>query len=302
MVEHRKLAKLKGTYADGLLKVLDSDNRIHTTYQNTVVTTGRLSSTNPNLQNIPVRSELGGQLRGMFIPSHPDWSLVDADYSQIELRVLAHMAQDERMIQGFLDGHDIHAITASQVFRTPLNQVSAMQRQQAKAVNFGIVFGISPFSLSEDIHVPVYQAREYINAYFETYSGVKAYMDAVTQKAYADGFVTTMAGRRRTLPELSASNHNLRKFGERAALNTPIQGTAAEIIKKAMIAVFNRLQKEKLQARLILQIHDELIVDCPDSEVEIVKHLLQEEMENAAHLDCTLKAEAHAGKTWLEAK
>ena len=302
VLEYRALAKLKSTYADGLLKVLDRNDRVHSTFQMTATSTGRLSSTEPNLQNIPVRTELGGRLRDMFIPAREDWVLVDADYSQIELRVLAHIAGDETMIRAFAAGEDIHAVTASQVFGVPQNEVTPVMRRHAKAVNFGIVYGISPFSLSEDIGVSVAEAKEYIETYLSRYHGVRGYMRDVVAQAREAGYVTTLLGRRRYLPELSSPNFNIRSFGERAALNTPIQGTAADIIKKAMVAVYRRLRQETLEARLILQVHDELIVECPETEAETVQALLRQEMENAFPLDPPLVAEAHIGKTWLDAK
>ncbi|MCL2031529.1 MAG: DNA polymerase I [Oscillospiraceae bacterium] len=302
VLEYRKLAKLKSTYADGLLKVMDPNGHVHSTFQMTATITGRLSSTEPNLQNIPVRSELGGRLRDMFIPSREDWVLVDADYSQIELRVLAHIAGDEAMIRAFADGEDIHAVTASQVFGVPPAEVTPLMRRHAKAVNFGIVYGISAFSLSEDIGVSVAEARNYIETYLSRYHGVRAYMRDIVEQARRDGFVTTLLGRRRYLPELSSGNFNIRSFGERAALNTPVQGTAADIIKVAMVAVYRRLRAEGLQARLILQVHDELIVECPETEAETVRGLLRQEMEAAFPLNPPLLAEAYTGKTWLEAK
>ncbi len=302
VLAYRGLAKLKSTYADGLLKVMDEKDRIHSTFQMTATITGRLSSTDPNLQNIPVRSELGGKLREMFIPTEPDWILVDADYSQIELRVLAHIADDRAMKDAFRRGDDIHSVTAAQVFGVSLEEVTPLMRRHAKAVNFGIVYGISAFSLAEDIDVSVAEAKRYIDSYLERYSGVRAYMKDIVDKAKRDGYVTTLFGRRRALPELTSANFNLRSFGERAALNTPIQGTAADIIKMAMIAVAGRLRKERLQARLLLQVHDELIVECPDSEGSYVQTLLRQEMEQVYLLDPPLVAEAHTGKSWADAK
>ncbi len=302
VLEYRGLTKLKSTYADGLLKVMDAQDHIHSTFQMTSTITGRLSSTEPNLQNIPVRTELGGRLREMFIPSKPGWVLVDADYSQIELRVLAHIADDAAMKAAFRSGEDIHAVTASQVFGVPLDAVTPTMRRHAKAVNFGIVYGISAFSLSEDIGVSVAEAKRYIDNYLERFSGVRAYMTDIVEQAKAQGYVTTLLGRRRNLPELKSSNYNLRSFGERAALNTPIQGTAADIIKLAMVAVYNRLRAERLEARLLLQVHDELIVECPEAESERVTALLREDMENVFPLDPPLVADAHWGRNWAEAK
>lgn len=301
ILEYRQLTKLKSTYVDGLTKVIAADGRIHTSFQNTVTATGRLSSTEPNLQNIPVRTELGAELRKMFV-APAGRVLVDADYSQIELRLLAHIAGDEHMIAAFRAGEDIHTVTASQVFGVPPEQVTHEMRRRAKAVNFGIVYGISDFSLSQDIGVTRAEAKAYMEKYFEKYSGVHAYMTQVVERAKADGYVSTLMGRRRWLPELKSSNFNLRSFGERVALNMPIQGTAADLIKKAMLHVDGRLRREGLEARLVLQVHDELIVECPEGEAEQVQRLLAEEMEHVAELAIPLTAEAHAGKSWAEAK
>ena len=301
VLDYRQLAKLKSTYVDGLMKVIAPDGRIHTSFQNTVTATGRLSSTEPNLQNIPVRTELGAELRKMFVA--PEGKvLVDADYSQIELRLLAHIAGDEHMIAAFRSGEDIHTVTASQVFGVPPESVTHEMRRRAKAVNFGIVYGISDFSLSQDIGVTRAEAREYMEKYFEKYSGVHAYMTRVVEQAKENGWVSTLMGRRRWLPELKSSNFNLRSFGERVALNMPIQGTAADIIKLAMIKVRDKLLSEGLEARLVLQVHDELIVECPECETERVKALLEGEMEHVVELALPLTAEAHAGRSWAEAK
>ena len=300
ILEYRQLTKLKSTYVDGLSKVIAPDGRIHTSFQNTVTATGRLSSTEPNLQNIPVRTQLGAQLRKMFVAA-PGKVLVDADYSQIELRLLGHIANDQAMIEGFKSGEDIHTITASQVFVVPVEQVTPLMRRSAKAVNFGIVYGISPFSLSQDIGVTVAQAKEYMEKYFNHYAGVRAYMSDIIEKSKQDGFVSTLMGRRRWVPELKSSNFNTRSFGERVALNAPIQGTAADIIKLAMIRVRNRLKSEGLEGRLVLQVHDELIVECPEAEAERVCALVREEMEGAAALSVPLLAETHAGKAWSDA-
>jgi len=262
ILDYRMLSKLKSTYADGLLKVIGPDGRIRTTFQNMVTATGRLSSTEPNLQNIPVRTELGGEIRRMFVP-RPGWVFVDADYSQIELRVLAHIADDPVMQQAFRDGEDIHAVTASQVFGVPLNEVTPLQRRHAKAVNFGIVYGISEFSLSEDIGVSRKEAKAYIDSYLEKYAGVRGYMKRVVEQAREQGYVTTLYGRRRYLPDLKSSNFNIRSGAERIALNTPIQGTAADIIKLAMNRVREALLAGGYRGRLVLQVHDELIVECP---------------------------------------
>ena len=301
ILEYRQLTKLKSTYTDGLVKVIKSDGRIHTSFQMTVTATGRLSSTEPNLQNIPVRTELGAELRKMFIASHGN-VLVDADYSQIELRLLAHISGDETMRNAFLSGEDIHTVTASQVFGVPLNEVTKLQRSRAKAVNFGIVYGISAFSLAQDIGVFQNEAKTYIDTYLEKYSGVREYMKNIIHKAKDDGYVTTLFGRKRPLPELKAANFNMRSFGERVALNTPIQGTAADIIKLAMVNVHKRLESEGLKAKLILQIHDELIVECPESEAERVKVILTEEMENVVKYSVPLDVDAHIGKSWSDAK
>ena len=301
VLDYRQLAKLKSTYVEGLTKVIAADGRIHTSFQNTVTATGRLSSTEPNLQNIPVRTELGAELRKMFV-APAGKMLVDADYSQIELRLLAHIAGDEHMIAAFRSGEDIHTVTASQVFGVAPQEVTHEMRRRAKAVNFGIVYGISDFSLAQDIGVTRAEAKEYMEKYFEKYSGVRAYMDAVVERAKADGYVSTLMGRRRWLPELKSSNFNMRSFGERVALNMPIQGTAADIIKLAMIRVWDRLRAEGLEAKLILQVHDELIVECPEGESDRVKDLLEREMEQVVELALPLIAEAHAGKSWAQAK
>ena len=299
VLDYRQLTKLKSTYVDGLTKVIAPDGRIHTSFQNTVTATGRLSSTEPNLQNIPIRTELGAELRKMFVAG-PGHVLVDADYSQIELRLLAHIAGDEHMIAAFRSGEDIHTVTASQVFGVPAELVTHEMRRRAKAVNFGIVYGISDFSLSQDIGVTRREAKEYMERYFETYSGVRAYMTQVVEDAREKGYVSTIMGRRRWLPELKSSNFNTRSFGERVALNAPIQGTAADLIKKAMIRVDARLRAEGLEARLVLQVHDELIVECPEEEADRVCALLTEEMEGVAKLAVPLTAEAHSGQSWAQ--
>lgn len=300
VLEYRQYTKLSSTYVEGLTKVIAPDGRIHTSFQNTVTATGRLSSTEPNLQNIPIRTELGAELRKMFVAG-PGNVLVDADYSQIELRLLAHIAGDEHMISAFRSGEDIHTITAGQVFGVPPEMVTRQMRSAAKAVNFGIVYGISDFSLSQDIGVTRKEAKAYMERYFERYSGVHAYMIDIVERARKDGFVSTLMGRRRWLPELKSSNFNMRSFGERVALNMPIQGTAADIIKLAMIRVDARLRAEGLKARLVLQVHDELIVECPEEEAETVKKLLTEEMEGVVSLAVPLTADAHVGKSWAEA-
>ncbi|SFP99695.1 DNA polymerase I [Oscillibacter sp. PC13] len=301
VLEYRQYAKLKSTYADGLLKTMDPDGRIRTSFQMTVTATGRLSSTEPNLQNIPTRTDLGSEIRKMFVPAE-GCVLVDADYSQIELRLLAHIAGDEVMREAFRSGGDFHAETAAKVFHVDRADVTHEMRRRAKAVNFGIVYGISAFSLSQDIGVTVAEAKNYMEAYFATFPGVRQYMDGVVALAKENGYVETLFHRRRDLPELKSSNFNLRSFGERVALNMPIQGTAADVMKLAMVAVWKRLKTEKLQARLVLQVHDELIVECPEAEAPAVAKLLEEEMERVVHLSVPLTAEAHWGKNWLEAK
>ena len=300
VLEYRMLTKLKSTYADGLLKVISEDGRIHTNFQMTVTATGRLSSTEPNLQNIPVRKKLGAQIRNMFVAA-PGMMLVDADYSQIELRLLAHISGDETMKEAFLSGEDFHTVTASNVFGVPVSEVTPILRSRAKAVNFGIVYGISAFSLAQDIGVYPNEAKAYIDAYLEKYHGVRDYMKQIVETAKAQGYVSTVYGRRRYLPELKNANFNMRSFGERVALNMPVQGTAADIIKLAMVNVHRRLKAEGLKARLILQVHDELIVECPGEEAEQVRQILTEEMENAARLSVPLLAEAHIGHSWAEA-
>ena len=301
VLRYRQYAKLKSTYADGLLKVIGPDGRIHTSFQMTVTATGRLSSTEPNLQNIPTRTELGSEIRRMFVAENGH-VLVDADYSQIELRLLAHIADDAAMQQAFLSGADIHTATAAQVFHVPPEEVTHQMRSSCKAVNFGIVYGISPFSLAQDIGVTQKEAKAYMDRYFEKYAGVKRYMETVVEKAREQGYVETLMHRRRNLPELTSARFNLRSFGERVALNMPIQGTAADIMKIAMVRVYRRLKAEGLAARLIMQVHDELIVECPAQESARVEALLAEEMSGAVRLSVPLTAEAHSGENWLEAK
>jgi len=301
IMDYRMLTKLKSTYADGLMKEIREDGRIHTTFQNLVTATGRLSSTEPNLQNIPVRTDLGAEIRKMFIPK-PGCVLVDADYSQIELRVLAHIAGDDAMRKAFCDHVDIHTATAAQVFGVPVEEVTPLQRRHAKAVNFGIVYGISEFSLAEDIGVSRYEARAYIDNYLNNYRGVKEYMHKVVADAREIGYTETLYGRRRYIPELKSSNFNVRSGAERIALNTPIQGTAADLIKLAMIRVENALNEKYPDAKLLLQVHDELIVECPEGIAQEVAALVSREMENVASLSVPLTAEAKFGKSWYEAK
>ena len=301
IMDYRMLTKLKSTYADGLLKVIGEDGRIHTTFQNLVTATGRLSSTAPNLQNIPVRTDLGAEIRKMFVPKE-GFVLVDADYSQIELRVLAHIAKDERMQEAFCSGMDVHTVTASQVFGVPQSEVTSLQRRHAKAVNFGIVYGISEFSLADDIGVSRFEAKAYIDSYLNNYQGVRAYMKKVVEDAREIGYTTTMYGRRRYIPELKNTNYNLRQAAERMTLNTPIQGSAADLIKLAMIRVDQALRANYPQAKLILQVHDELIVECPQELAAEVAKLISSEMEQVAKLSVPLVAEAKWGSSWYEAK
>ena len=301
VLEYRQYTKLKSTYAEGLLKAMDPDGRIRTRFQMTVTDTGRLSSREPNLQNIPTRTDLGSEIRKMFIPAE-GCVLVDADYSQIELRLLAHISGDTAMQAAFTSGADIHTATAAQVFHVDPADVTHEMRRRAKAVNFGIVYGISAFSLSQDIGVTVAEAKAYMEAYFATFPGVRKYMDDVVAQAKERGYVETLFHRRRDLPEIKSSNFNMRSFGERVALNMPIQGTAADIMKLAMVAVETRLKAELPEAKLVLQVHDELIVECPEGQAAAAAKLLEEEMEQVAHLSVPLTAEAHWGRNWLEAK
>ena len=301
ILRYRTIAKLKSTYCDSLVEKVRSDGRIHSSFNQTETRTGRISSTEPNLQNIPVRTELGKELR-RFFKAREGCVLVDADYSQIELRVLAHISGDENMKKAFSDNADIHTLTASQVFNMPIEMVTPLMRSRAKAVNFGIVYGIGAFSLSKDINVSVKEAKAYIDSYLAHFPKIDAYMKAVIERAKTDGYVETIEGRRRYLPELTASNHNTRAFGERVARNAPIQGTAADIIKIAMVKVDERLKKEGYEARLILQVHDELLVEAPAYEMMQVAMLLQEEMESAVTLSVPLVAEASMGETWYDAK
>ena len=301
ILEYRTLAKLKSTYCDGLVKEIAADGRVHSTFNQAETRTGRISSTEPNLQNIPVRTEVGKELR-RFFRAKEGWTLVDADYSQIELRVLAAIANDKTMIDAFLQDEAIHTITAAQVFGLPTEMVTPALRSRAKAVNFGIVYGISAFSLSKNIGVTRAEADRYIKNYLDTYGGVRDYLDKVVERAKETGYAETQFGRRRYLPELSSSNFNLRSFGERVAKNMPIQGTAADIIKIAMVRVYQRLRRENLQARLILQVHDELIVEAPQTEAAYVSTLLTEEMEHAISLAVPMLVDCHIGTTWYEAK
>jgi len=301
ILEYRGLAKLKSTYADGLAAYIGAGDRIHSTFNQTITATGRISSTEPNLQNIPMRMELGRQIRKVFIP-RDGYLFTDADYSQIELRVLAHMSGDKQLIESYKTDADIHRITASKVFHTPFEEVTDLQRRNAKAVNFGIVYGISSFGLSQDLSISRKEAAEYIEQYFATYPGIKAFLDGAVVHAKENGYVTTMYGRRRPVPELSSSNFMQRSFGERVAMNSPIQGTAADIIKIAMIRVHQRLKDEKLSSKLILQVHDELLIETKEEEKDKVREILEEEMKGAAKLAVELEIDLHTGYDWYEAK
>lgn len=301
ILEYRQLTKLKSTYADGLAGYIQEDGRIHGKFNQTVTATGRISSTEPNLQNIPVRVELGRMIRKVFVPEE-GYVFVDADYSQIELRVLAHCSGDEQLIKAYREEADIHRITASQVFHVPFDEVTDLQRRNAKAVNFGIVYGISSFGLSQDLSITRKEAAKYIEDYFHTYPGIKAFLDDAVAHAKENGYVKTLFGRRRPVPELTSSNFVQRSFGERVAMNAPIQGTAADIMKIAMIGVNKRLKEQKLKSRLVLQVHDELLIEAYHAEIDTVKEILREEMEQAASLDVPLEIDMHTGNNWYEAK
>ncbi len=301
ILEYRQLTKLKSTYADGLGAVIEADGRIHSTFNQTITATGRISSTEPNLQNIPVRMELGRLIRKVFVPE-PGFVFLDADYSQIELRVLAHMSGDEKLIEAYKEAEDIHRLTASQVFHIPLDEVTPLQRRNAKAVNFGIVYGISSFGLSQDLSITRKEAAAYIQKYFETYPSIKGFLDRLVEQGKEKGYVTTMFGRRRPVPELKSSNFMQRSFGERVAMNSPIQGTAADIIKIAMNRVYKRLLDENLRSRLVLQVHDELLIETWKDEIPQVSQILEEEMKGAARLSVELEVDMHQGDNWYEAK
>ena len=301
ILEYRTLAKLKSTYADGLATCIKDDGKIHTTFNQTITATGRISSTEPNLQNIPMRLELGRQIRKVFVPRE-EYVFVDADYSQIELRLLAHMSGDDMLIEAYKMDSDIHRITASNVFHIPMEEVTDLQRRNAKAVNFGIVYGISSFGLSQDLSISRKEAGEYIKTYFETYPGVKAYLDKLVADGKEYGYVATLYGRKRPIPELSSSNFMQRSFGERVAMNSPLQGTAADIMKIAMIRVFERMEKETLKSKMILQVHDEILIEAAKDEEEYVKQILEEEMKGAANLKVVLEVDVHSGTDWYEAK
>ena len=301
ILEYRQLAKLKSTYADGLAGMIDKDGRIHSTFNQTITATGRISSTEPNLQNIPVRMELGRLIRKVFVPED-GCVFLDADYSQIELRVLAHMSGDQTLIQAYQQAQDIHRLTASQVFHVPFDQVTPLQRRNAKAVNFGIVYGISSFGLSQDLSITRKEAADYIQKYFETYPKIKEFLDDLVETAREKGYASTMYGRRRPVPELKSSNFMQRSFGERVAMNSPIQGTAADIIKIAMNRVYKRLKAEGKKSRLVLQVHDELLIETRKEELTQVARILEEEMKGAASLQVELEVDMHEGSSWYEAK
>ena len=301
ILDYRQLTKLNSTYAEGLAAYIGPDERIHGTFNQTITATGRISSTEPNLQNIPVRMELGREIRKVFVPED-GYIFVDADYSQIELRILASMSGDERLIQAYNSAEDIHAITASQVFHVPLSQVTPQQRRDAKAVNFGIVYGISAFGLGEGLSVSRKEAQAYIDQYFETYPGVKEFLENLVAEAKEKGYVATLYGRRRPIPELKSGNFMQRSFGERAAMNSPIQGTAADIMKIAMIGVDRELRRRGLRSRIVLQIHDELLIETWEPEKEEVKAVLEDKMKHASHLKVALEVEAKEGDSWFAAK
>lgn len=301
ILDYRQLTKLNSTYAEGLAAYISEDGRIHGKFNQTITATGRISSTEPNLQNIPVRMELGRQIRKVFVPKE-GYIFTDADYSQIELRILAHMSGDERLIEAYRESRDIHATTASQVFHVPLEEVTPLQRRNAKAVNFGIVYGISAFGLSEDLSISRKEAKEYIERYFETYPKVKEFLDSLVKQGKEQGYVTTLYGRRRPIPEFKSSNFMQRQFGERVAMNSPIQGTAADIMKIAMIAVDRELRKRGLSSRIVLQIHDELLIETAENEVEEVKEILTDKMKHAANLKVSLEVDAKTGASWFDAK
>ena len=303
ILQYRQLMKLKTTYAEGLLSVINPETgKIHSSLNQTVTVTGRISSTEPNLQNIPIKIEMGRKIRKVFIPSSDDFQLLDADYSQIELRVLAHITADENMINAFLSNEDIHSSTAAKVFEIPVDEVTPTMRSRAKAVNFGIIYGIGDFSLAKDLGITRKEARKYIDGYLDRYPKVKQYMHDIVEKGRNQGFVTTMFNRRRYLPELKSRNFNVRSFGERVALNTPIQGSAADIIKIAMVRVHEELKKRQLKSRLILQVHDELIIEMFKDEKEEVVKILKDGMENAVRLKVPLVVEVKSGNNWYETK
>ncbi|NLK52927.1 MAG: DNA polymerase I, partial [Syntrophomonadaceae bacterium] len=301
ILEHRQLVKLKSTYVDGMRHLINPrTGKVHTTFNQAITATGRLSSTEPNLQNIPIRLEYGRRMRKFFAPSEPGWLIMAADYSQIELRALAHISRDKALIQAFQEGRDIHTVTASQVFEVPEDQVTREMRYRAKAVNFGIVYGISDFGLARDLGISRTEAKKYITQYFATYRGVREYMVSIVQQARDQGYVTTLLGRRRYLPELFSSNRNVREFGERAAINTPIQGTAADIIKVAMLRVDREINQRQLQSRMLLQVHDELIFEVPPEEVTEMTGLVRRAMEEAVTLRIPLLVAIEVGPNWYD--
>ncbi len=304
ILKYRQIAKIQSTYIEGLLKVVHStDQKAHTRYQQTLTQTGRLSSVDPNLQNIPIRTEEGRRIRQAFVPSHDGWQIFSSDYSQIELRVLAHMTHDKNLQAAFIDDEDIHASTARRIFRLlPDEEVSPNMRRQAKAVNFGIVYGISDYGLSQNIGISRKQAHDFIETYFEEYPGVKKYMDDIVQTAKDQGYVETISHRRRYLPDINARNFAQRSFAERTAMNTPIQGSAADIIKIAMINMEDALKKADLQATMLLQVHDELIFEAPAEEIPTLEKLVPKVMDSAVKLEIPLKVESHYGNTWYDAK
>ena len=301
ILTYRKYTKLNSTYVEGLSQAVSSDGRVHSTFQQKVTATGRISSTEPNLQNIPIRMELGKKIRKVFYPAD-GCVFLDADYSQIELRVLAHLSGDENLINAYLEGQDIHRSTAARVFHTPFEEVTDHQRSNAKAVNFGIVYGISAFGLSQNLNISRAEAQEYIDSYYEAYPDLKTYLDGLVDRAREKGYAETMFGRRRPIPELKSSNFMTRQFGERVAMNSPIQGTAADIIKIAMVRVHDRLAKEGLESKLVLQVHDELLIEAKQDELETVKKLLREEMEGAVKMRVPLSIDMEEGSNWYDAK
>ena len=302
ILNYRQLAKLNSTYIVGLSKEIHDDGKIHTRFQQALTQTGRLSSINPNLQNIPVRLEEGRKIRAAFVPSEPGWFLFTADYSQIELRVLAHISQDEKLIEAFREGADIHTRTAADVFGVEIDEVTSEMRQSSKAVNFGIIYGISDYGLSQSLNITRKEAATFISTYLESFPGVKQYMDDIVAEAKLKGFVTTLMNRRRYLPEITSSNFNIRGFAERTAMNTPIQGSAADIIKKAMIDMAARLEAEGMKTRMLLQVHDELIFEAPEDELEKLKIIVPEVMESAIALDVPLKVDWEFGTSWYDTK
>ncbi len=301
ILDYRQLTKLNSTYAEGLSAFIGPDERIHGKFNQTITATGRISSTEPNLQNIPVRMELGREIRKVFVPEE-GFVFIDADYSQIELRILASLSEDERLIKAYGSAQDIHAITASEVFHVPLQEVTSLQRRNAKAVNFGIVYGISAFGLGEGLSISKKEAQEYIDKYFETYPGVKEYLERLVREGKELGYVTTLYGRRRPVPEMKSDNFKQRSFGERVAMNSPIQGTAADIMKIAMIGVDQELRRKKLRSRIVLQVHDELLIEAWKEEAEEVKKILEDKMKHASQLKVSLEVEAQEGDSWFAAK